>query len=57
MISLRAGRIYYLSCDAASLARDASRLAAAGYRAHRAQLFDMFPQTAHIETLLEFILN
>ena len=57
LISVRAGRIYYLSCDAASLARDASRLAAAGYRAHRAQLFDMFPQTAHIETLLEFILN
>ena len=57
LIRVRAGRIYYLSCDAASLARDASCLGAAGYRAHRAQLFDMFPQTAHIETLLELIHN
>ncbi len=49
-------RIFYLSCDAASLARDASRLRAAGYTMGRVQLFDMFPQTAHIETLVEFTL-
>lgn len=50
-------RIFYLSCDAASLARDASRLGVAGYTLGRVQLFDMFPQTAHIETLAEFILS
>lgn len=49
-------KIFYLSCDAASLARDASRLGAAGYTMGRVQLFDMFPQTAHIETLAEFTL-
>ena len=57
LMRIRAGRIFYLSCDAASLARDVSRLGAAGYRVHRAQLFDMFPQTSHIETLSELILN
>ena len=57
LIRAKVGRIYYLSCDAASLARDASRLCVAGYRVCRVQLFDMFPQTAHIETLVEFILN
>ena len=57
LIRAKVGRIYYLSCDAASLARDASRLCIAGYRVCRAQLFDMFPQTAHIETLVEFILD
>jgi len=50
-------RIFYLSCDAASLARDASRLRAAGYKIGRVQLFDMFPQTAHIETLVELNLQ
>lgn len=54
MIQVRPERIFYLSCDAASLARDAHRLCTAGYQIHRAQLFDMFPQTAHIETLVEF---
>ena len=51
----KVARIFYLSCDAASLARDASRLGAEGYKVGRVQLFDMFPQTSHIETLVEFI--
>jgi 23S rRNA (uracil1939-C5)-methyltransferase len=35
------------------LARDLGRLCAGGYRIARIQPFDLFPQTAHIETLVE----
>lgn len=47
------GRLLYLSCDPATLARDLGRLAGGGYKVARLQAFDMFPQTAHIETLVE----
>lgn len=44
--------ILYLSCDPATLARDVASLAGDGYSVQRARVFDMFPQTAHIETLV-----
>jgi len=47
-------RIFYVSCDPATLARDLATLAAnSRYRLVRARLFDMFPRTAHFETLVE----
>ncbi len=46
-------RIMYLSCDPPSLARDLRQLYQEDYRIHRIQPFDMFPQTAHVETLVE----
>jgi 23S rRNA (uracil1939-C5)-methyltransferase len=50
---IRAPRhIFYLSCDPATQARDAARLAAAGYEPVAMRVFDMFPQTSHVETLL-----
>ncbi len=48
-------RLLYLSCDSSTLARDLSRLCAGGYRIARVQPFDMFPQTAHLETLVELV--
>jgi 23S rRNA (uracil1939-C5)-methyltransferase len=43
----------YVSCDAASLARD-SRAIAASYYLKELTLFDFYPQTAHIESLALF---
>jgi 23S rRNA (uracil1939-C5)-methyltransferase len=43
--------IVYVSCDPATLARDVARLA--GWRVHDITCYDMFPQTAHVETVCE----
>ena len=44
-------RIVYVSCNPATLARDAALLAEAGWVVTRAQPFDMFPRTGHCETV------
>jgi 23S rRNA (uracil1939-C5)-methyltransferase len=44
------GRIVYVSCDPATLARDVLRLRD-GYRLASLHSFDLFPQTAHVETV------
>jgi len=43
-------RIVYVSCDPATLARDLKRLAP-DYRPSRLRCFDLFPQTAHVESV------
>jgi len=44
-------RIVYVSCDPGTLARDLKRFAALGYAAQKAVAVDMFPRTAHVETV------
>jgi tRNA/tmRNA/rRNA uracil-C5-methylase (TrmA/RlmC/RlmD family) len=50
----RPGQVLYLSCSPPMLARDAAALAQAGYALQRLTPFDMFPQTAQVETLAVF---
>ncbi len=45
-------RVVYVSCDPATLGRDLKRFAALGYVAQRAEAVDLFPRTAHIETVV-----
>ena len=45
-----AERIVYVSCDPGTLARDIGRLGE-GWRLGDARAFDLFPQTAHVETV------
>ena len=47
-------RIIYVSCEPTTLARDAAVLMAAGYRPTDFLPFDMFPHTAHLETVAVF---
>jgi 23S rRNA (uracil1939-C5)-methyltransferase len=51
--SKKTGRVMYMSCDPATLARDVARLPA--YRVASLLAFDMFPQTAHVEVVCELI--
>ena len=45
-------RVVYVSCNPATLARDAQILSAGGFHLQNAQPVDMFPQTAHVETVV-----
>lgn len=51
LIDLNPREIIYISCDPSTLARDLKQLCAAGYSLHSLHAFDMFPQTAHVETM------
>ena len=49
---MQPGRVVYVSCDSATMARDVKRLADLGYTAQRACAVDMFPRADHVETVV-----
>ncbi|MDU4577070.1 MAG: 23S rRNA (uracil(1939)-C(5))-methyltransferase RlmD, partial [Negativicoccus succinicivorans] len=51
VVDWQPSRIVYVSCNPATLARDAAYLAARGYAVTYVQPVDMFPHTTHIETV------
>ncbi len=52
LVELGAPLVRYVSCDPATLARDLAPLLAAGYHIEEAHLFDLFPETFHIESVM-----
>ena len=48
-------RIVYVSCDPATLARDVALLKERGFKLQNAQAFDLFPRTAHVESVVTMI--
>jgi 23S rRNA (uracil1939-C5)-methyltransferase len=54
VVRLRAPRVVYVSCDVATLARDARLLLDGGYKLKMLRAFDLFPNTAHVESVAVF---
>ena len=54
VLTLTTPRLIYVSCDVATLARDARRLVDDGYAIERIDGFDLFPNTPHVETVVVF---
>ena len=52
IIELKTGRVVYVSCNPATLARDAKILNEGGYALKSVEAFDMFPHTVHVETVV-----
>jgi 23S rRNA (uracil1939-C5)-methyltransferase len=57
LVRLKPRRLAVVSCDPATLARDLAGLLAAGYRIEKLTMIDLFPQTAHIETVTHLVLT
>jgi 23S rRNA (uracil1939-C5)-methyltransferase len=55
IVHARAERIVYVSCDPATMARDARRLLDGGYDLKSLEAFDLFPNTPHVESLGVFV--
>lgn len=51
------GRVVYVSCDPGTLARDLKLFTGLGYEARQAVAVDMFPRTAHVETVVSLHRN
>jgi 23S rRNA (uracil1939-C5)-methyltransferase len=55
LVQTQVPRITYVSCDPATLARDLRVLTAAGYHLESSHLVDLFPQTFHMETVVQLV--
>jgi len=55
LVTLGAPRVAYVSCDPVTLARDLAILIAGGYRIEQVHLVDLFPQTFHLESVVQLV--
>jgi 23S rRNA (uracil1939-C5)-methyltransferase len=55
LLRLRSPRMVMVSCDPATLGRDLAPLLAADYRIERLTMVDLFPQTYHIEAVVDLV--
>ncbi len=53
VVSLKPSKVVYISCNPATLARDLNLLCTSGYQIIAVQPYDMFPQTAHVECVVQ----
>jgi 23S rRNA (uracil1939-C5)-methyltransferase len=54
ILAINSARLVYVSCDVATLARDARALLDSGYALGQVTALDLFPNTAHVETVCLF---
>lgn len=52
IVEMEPKKIVYISCNPATLARDVERFSMKGYMLNKVEAFDMFPRTAHVETVV-----
>lgn len=55
IVAMAPRRLVYVSCDPATLARDVKLLAQQGYKLEQAEAADLFPRTAHVETVCRLV--
>ena len=54
IVAMKPRQLVYVSCDVATLARDARALVDGGYTLSHIRALDLFPNTAHVETVVQF---
>jgi 23S rRNA (uracil1939-C5)-methyltransferase len=57
IIEMKPGRVVYVSCNPATLARDLRILEDGGFKTVEVQPVDMFPQTTHVEAVAKLVLS
>lgn len=55
LCALSPSRIVYVSCNPATLVRDAEKLITHGYHIAKSAMIDMFPHTGHLESISLFV--